>query len=286
MEGLVNWQALEKMTGWATRTSDEEATRWDHGADGWQKRILFEKDFTQRQVEAMTRITKEDTVLDACCGTGRLTIPLAYRAKHVYGVDAGENMLAYCSRNAVEAGLQNITLKRIPNWHTCEPGKEIPIADIAVACISPAQADIVKLSRCARKYCYSLSFSTPIAYRHVMAELFEGVSDKWENVRQEKNRPIPERFLGLNVPFNLLYDLGANPTVGYADGGWEYEAETKDKIYRFLADFGTVPPESEERFRANCDKRIVPLENGRFRYITKTQMYVLGWDPGELKIDR
>ena len=286
MEGLVNWQALEKMTGWATRTSDEEATRWDHGADGWQKRILFEKDFTQRQVEAMTRITKEDTVLDACCGTGRLTIPLAYRAKHVYGVDAGENMLAYCSRNAAEAGLQNITLKRIPNWHICEPGKDIPIADIAVACISPAQADIVKLSRCARKYCYSLSFSTPIAYRHVMAELFEGVSDKWERVRQEKSRPIPERFLGLNVPFNLLYDLGANPTIGYADGGWEYEAETKDEIYRFLADLGTVPPEGEERFRANCEKRIVPLENGRFRYITKTQMYVLGWDPGELKTDR
>ncbi len=285
MEGLVNWQALEKMTGWATRTSDEEATRWDHGADGWQKRILFEKDFTQRQVEAMTRIQKKTR-----CSTPAVERPpddsARVQSKTCLRRRRGENMLAYCSRNAVEAGLQNITLKRIPNWHTCEPGKEIPIADIAVACISPAQADIVKLSRCARKYCYSLSFSTPIAYRHVMAELFEGVSDKWENVRQEKNRPIPERFLGLNVPFNLLNDLAANPTVGYADGGWEYEAETKDKIYRFLADFGTVPPESEERFRANCDKRIVPLENGRFRYITKTQMYVLGWDPGELKIDR
>jgi len=285
MDGILNWQMLEKMTNWATRTGDEEAKRWDMGADGWQKRILFEKDFTNNQVNAMKEITKEDTVLDACCGTGRLTIPLAYKAKHVYGVDAGEHMLAHCKRNAEEAGLNNITLKQISNWHVCTPGIEIPIADIAVACISPAQADIVKFSRCAKRYCYFLSFSTPIAYRHVMAELFDGVSDAWEKIKEEKNRPIPERSLGLNVPFNILYDLGANPTVNYADGGWEYEGKTREDIYKFLATLGTVETDKMERFRSNCDKRIVQQENGNYRFITRTQMYVLGWDPNTLKID-
>lgn len=41
----------------------------------------------------------------------------------------------------------------------------------------------------------------------------------------------------------------------------------------------------EERFCANADKRIVSMPNGRFRYMTKTQMYVLGWDLNELKLD-
>lgn len=71
MDGIVNWRTFEKMTNWAVSKSDEDARRWDAGADGWQKRIDFEKKFSQVQVDALTRITKEDTVLDACCGTGR-----------------------------------------------------------------------------------------------------------------------------------------------------------------------------------------------------------------------
>lgn len=49
MDGIVNWRTFEKMTNWAVSKSDEDARRWD-----------------------------------ACCGTGRLTLPLARKAKHVY----------------------------------------------------------------------------------------------------------------------------------------------------------------------------------------------------------
>lgn len=104
-------------------------------------------------MDALTRITKEDTVLDACCGTGRLTLPLARKAKHVYSVDAGERMLAHCRENVKKEGLDNVTIKRIANWHTCDPGKEIPVADIAVACISPAQADISRPGQNAGSEC-------------------------------------------------------------------------------------------------------------------------------------
>ena len=44
-------------------------------------------------------------------------------------------------------------------------------------------------------------------------------------------------MLGLNVPFNLLYDAGANPEVSYVDGGWEHEAETREALYEYLAGF-------------------------------------------------
>ena len=58
MDGIVNWRTFEKMTNWAVSKSDEDARRWDAGADGWQKRIDFEKKFSQAQVDALTRITK------------------------------------------------------------------------------------------------------------------------------------------------------------------------------------------------------------------------------------
>ena len=48
MDGLVNWRALEKMTGWATRTGEEQIEMWDRGAANWNRRIQFEKEFTQR----------------------------------------------------------------------------------------------------------------------------------------------------------------------------------------------------------------------------------------------
>ena len=89
---------------------------------------------------------------------------------------------------------------------------------------------------------------------------------------------------GLNVPFNLLYDAGANPEVSYVDGGWEHEAETREALYEYLAGFGEVPQEKWERFTRNCDIRIEKTSEGTYRYFAPTQMYVLGWDPNQLSI--
>lgn len=292
--GIINWLEIQNYTSWAMSKSDESAAAWDRGASGWQKRIDFEKNFTQAQVDACDRITKDTIVLDACCGTGRTAIPFARKAKHVYAVDAGEKMLEYCSDNAKEEGIENITVKRIPNWHTCEPGKEIPIADIAVSVISPAQADIVKFSKCAKEYCYFLSF-TKDPYRYVMRELFSGTTDedRWSKATIS-DRPInpggpvisavtQNMQCPLNVQFNILYDMGVLPEVKYADGAWEHVAETREEIYDYLRMLSEVAPDKEDIFRANCDKRISRLDSGLYRYAYESQMYVLGWDPNQLR---
>ncbi len=286
--GIVNWRILEKMTGWAVSTGDEEVAYWDTWAEGWDKRMEFEKEFTQRQVDAL-KLSAEDTVLDACCGTGRLTIPMAKRAKQVTGLDSGADMLERCRQNAQKEGLTNVSIIQVSNWHRVTPGVDFPKHDIVVACISPAQADIVKLSSAATKYCYSLSFSKPIAYRHVLADLFAGATSEWLDNLEEKMKELSNtshdiRELGMNVPFNILYDLGANPTVNYVDGGWEYEADTKEEVYAFLSNLGEVLPGKEEIFRNNVNKKLHLMPNGRYRYITRTQMYVLGWDPNELQL--
>ena len=275
MDGILNWRMLEKMTGWATRMDDQSTANWNETADSWNRRIGFELEFSERQVSAL-HLHPDDNVLDACCGAGRLTIPIAKRVRHVTGLDANEHMLAHCERNAREAGLSNVNTVLL-NWHKSTPGVDFPKHDIVVACISPAQAEIVKLSRAATKYCYSIAYSRPLAYRHVMAEIFAGVSDKWQGIPTHENRA-----LGFNVPFNILYDLGVNPTLSYVEGGWEYEGETREEIYNYLSDFALVTRGKEDVFRNNVDKRIVKLENGRMRYVTKTQMSVLGWDPNEL----
>jgi SAM-dependent methyltransferase len=48
------------------------------------------------------------SVLDFGCGAGRLTLPLARRAKRVVACDISPTMLAHARRNAEAAGLSNI----------------------------------------------------------------------------------------------------------------------------------------------------------------------------------
>lgn len=281
--GIINWREIEKKTTWAMQMTVEAAENWDKGAAGWNKRVTFGHDFTQNQVAALRKITKEDTVLDACCGAGRLTVPLAQKAKSVLAFDYGENMLGFCKANVEKAGLDNVQYMQ-GNWHEITPGVDFPQQDIAVACICPAHADIVKFSRAAKKYCYFLAYkSEDIAYRHVLFELFEGCSE----TPRMANRPKGEKDvrIGLNVPFNILYDLGANPTVEYAEGDWGYEAETKEAVLEYLATLGKIDEGKYDRFVVNAEKRIKTLPNGRVRYAYTGSMYVLGWDPNEINWD-
>lgn len=278
---IFNWRELEKLTGWAARTDDESTANWDRGADGWDRRTKFEERFTQSQVSALTRITKEDTVLDACCGAGRLTIPLAHRARSVTGLDAGEHMLAYCRAYAQREGLDNVTTLHL-NWHKSTPGVDFPKHDIAVACISPAQADVVKFSAAATKYCYYLSFTGP-AYRFCMSELFDGCGGPFQGLR-----PDPRQDSGLNVPFNILYDLGARPTVSYAPGAWEYTGQTREEVLDYLASLRGTPMDDAQRARMadNAAPRMEQLPDGRWHYAYPSEMYVLGWDPNQLDLSR
>ena len=48
---------------------------------------------------------KNAAILELCCGTGRLTLPLAKDGYNISGVDFTASMLAQASRKAVEEGL-------------------------------------------------------------------------------------------------------------------------------------------------------------------------------------
>ena len=241
MREWMDWLEIQKHNDWGVRSrTDGTAELWNRAADRWADWSEDEIDFARRQVEALD-IQFGDTVIDICCGAGPLTLWLAKRAKHVIAFDYGENMLAHVKKNAEKEGLNNITCIQ-GNWYSMEPGVDFPKADIAVTRHSPAHADILKFSRCAEKYCYSLWNCAPASPGGTPKMPRGGRWIRSEN-EEENTGPRPDgRKYGYNVHFNILYDRGADPELRYVKS-----------------------------------KRMMP--DGTVRTV---KMSILGWDPNSL----
>ncbi len=134
MERLCNY--LWKLSGALCRTCETCMTGryitseefWNNFAEEFVKRLLRDRDiwkFTEWQLSRIfTR--KGDTVLDAGCGFGRLTIPLAERGCIVYAVDQCRKLLKYLEEEAEKRGLSDRIIIIEGKWEKLEPGKDIP----------------------------------------------------------------------------------------------------------------------------------------------------------------
>ena len=97
MNSFINWDALSKMC-FIRPTEDapyDPAVAWGKVATMYDGMAKLEKEFTLNQVNAMI-LSKEDSVVDIGCGSGRLSVPIAQRVKPVTSVDVADEMLAKC----------------------------------------------------------------------------------------------------------------------------------------------------------------------------------------------
>ncbi|MDR0350053.1 MAG: class I SAM-dependent methyltransferase [Coriobacteriales bacterium] len=281
MQGLVNWRFLESLSGWNASAASRQTGFWDDWASNWERRSALETEFTRAQIDALD-ISERDIVLDICCGTGRMSIPLAKRAKRVISLDSSHEMLELCKQKARAEDIENIDFIEA-DWFKIEPELDLPYCDVALACLSPASSDILKLNSAASRHCYSMSFSKAYAFYDLLADLFEGTCEEWldrqEALRRYRLGPLSGREFDLNVSFNILYDAGINPTISYVQGSWQYEAGSSSEIVTHLARLGQVDPDREETFKANVARFLEPGSEGRIRFRAPTEMYVLGWKP-------
>ena len=280
MNGWLNWREIEKNNDWGVRDKDDAtADMWNAGAAGWEERAIREEDFNRRQVEALD-LDPEDHVVDVCCGPGPLTVWIAPRVKQVTAYDYGENMLAYVKEKAEKKGLLNIEYLQ-GNFYTMEPGTDAPVFDVAVTRHSPAQGDILRFSRWAKKRCYSLCNVYPARQPDSRSTLWIKSAKAGGGQLNYSSRP-DGRLYGVNVHFNLLYDMGADPELKYVIDVMHVVRADVEEIYRERL---RGRPFSKEEFDYWRERMAGQLErkDGGWVYTEQTKMSILSWDPSAIR---
>lgn len=279
MQGLIHWAAIRRNFIFnGGRDPKTPGVDWNTITEEYDGMAKLEKEFTQKQVDCM-HITKEDTVVDIGCGPGRLSVPIAKKAKSVTSVDAFENMLARCHANAQKEGLTNVNPLH-QSWLDDDAVEKIGQHDIVVASRSVGLSDLIKLSRLAKKYVYVLNFANAPSLREIQMDFLEGVADY---AHPFQKRP-DARMFDYNVTFNMIYDMGANPSVVIVEDGFEAYYNSKEAAYEALRFVGKIAPEYEKRYRANVDRYLEVLDDGSVHLLRKTQTYVMWWKPCELQL--
>lgn len=287
MNGWLNWREIEQQNDWGSREqTDAMGDMWNKDTMNWDARWKKEEAFTKAQAAALD-LLPSDSVLDIGCGTGPLAINIAPRVRKVIAQDYGIDMLRVLMENAMDRGLRNVETLR-GNWHTMEPGRDLPICDVAIARWSPAQGNILKMSRCATRFCYSIM---------TCANLFEedGFSHGgfWcrsttDDSLNRSPRPCSRKY-GFNVHFNLLYDHGANPSISYVSNNQTINAPTKkelvaiiaEKFIRQKANIATGNNQ-EPKLPSSMERSIFLNKDGSWYYEWTSRLAILGWNPNEL----
>lgn len=281
---FINWEALAQFVMDLQQSQQRRKGigtgygAWDNHAAFYDRMAKMEASFTLNQINCFDT-DPSDSVLDVGCGPGRITVPMAKRAKRVTALDSSPRMLEYCMKNAKEAGLTNVTAKLL-DWNEVEPGKNLERHDIVICSRSPGFRDIMKLSELARKYVVLINWSNNApCIPMIVGFLFEGTEEE-----DEKSHGVKfgyrDRRLGVNLLYNRVYDLGFNPNVRIVDDGFTKDFNSREEAYEELWRLRlNVSADKMPVFKKNVDKFLTENPDGSFTYLAKTKTVVIWWDP-------
>lgn len=191
------WQQEKSKKTW----QEKKACDWDRKAVSFAKRTASSS-YVDKFL-SLLQPRPQWSILDAGCGPGTLSLPLAHMVRRVTGLDFSGKMLEILRQKAKKKGLQNITTCH-GSWEDDWQKLQIPRHDVAIASRSLAvhdlQAALIKLSAHARE---KVVLSDRVKHGPFDPDAFAAIG-----------RPLrtgPDYIYTLN----LLYQMGYLPTVAY-----------------------------------------------------------------------
>jgi SAM-dependent methyltransferase len=224
-----------------TRRRGRAPEYWDRRAPAMGEGT-FASPYVQQFVDRMD-LGDCATLLDVGCGPGAISLTVAARLEHVYGLDYSKGMLAAFAKNARARGLTGVT-PILRAWD--EDWSDVPTCDVVVASRSTAvpdlEAALLKLDSKARRRVY---VTYPADGRLAGDDLCEAVG--------RPGRALPDYLCVVGI----LHHLGLHPTLAYLPGrnrlaGCSDFASLHAKAVELL---GGLTAQEEERLREYFDAR-------------------------------
>ena len=89
-----------------------------------------------------------------------------------------------------------------------------------------------------------------------------------------------QRLYGINLHFNLLYELGAHPEIQYVSDSEILRGETWEKLAP-----ACFPGRTAEAALEYVKRNAVRQEDGYYLLERTRSISVMGWDPNEIRFD-
>lgn len=284
-DAVIDWAEAERHSGWALANVDglyDEA--WNARAEKWAQTLeLGMEDWAAENAAAAVGLSPEDSVIDVCCGPGRLTLPMKKHCRRVTGLDGGDALLRQLRLRAAKHGISGIDTINA-NWFQIEPSRDLPDFDVAVGCNSPALGDIQKFSRAAKKKCVYINLCRGPLMQQIIDDVYAGCIKGLPDRSPEPEATLwDEPRSNFPITFNRLIALGAYPEVKYVLGGWNYEADSFDALAAHFGKLNDILPGKEKVFHENISRYSTIRADGTVTFRRTHMMVVMQWDPAEVR---
>lgn len=272
MDGEPDYNALWAAVieaRWAGKSKEEEDSRemWDARAAAYDHEVTAEG----VAEESMIEVLPGETVLDIGAGTGRLSVPLARRARSITALDVSSGMLARLEQKMKDAGLANYQCIR-SRWEDVEVGRDVMVHDVVVDAWALGFVDLrsqlEKMDAAAHRAVYLFWHAGEWRDRQEL-ELWEAAFGR------EATPPYPDYLWVIHI----LHEMGI-----YADVAiFSKEIERRFSSPRDAADnwkiFHDPPGENADLVEDHFRRILVPDGNG-YVLTRKRRMAMIRWETG------
>jgi ubiquinone/menaquinone biosynthesis C-methylase UbiE len=260
MTSIIDWAQLRQNALLSTqRIEMYNPSYWDKEACAVNKNISQCVKLTKKQLKKLP-LSPDITVLDVGAGTGRVTLPMAKRVKHVTALEPSEKMLAILRENAKKQQIFNVSYVN----KSLEEIEEAATYDLVVASFSLFMLDIkgalLKMNALASKGVYLFMSASPWIDEELQ-RVINGNVTSWSD------------FIFI---YNILYntDIAANVET------WDYEfkqnfADLDSAVLKFSQNY-RIPHDREDNLRSFLRANLVE-EKDQLWYNRKRKAAVIWW---------